>query len=72
MKLKTDKMKLHFDATDVGAWLIIVICGVLMGLGVDGDVKSIMAISAGWAFRKPINNVAKKAGQGARDKIEVE
>jgi hypothetical protein len=33
---------------------IIVICGALLVCGIDGEVKSILAMAAAWAFRGAI------------------
>lgn len=35
---------------DVGAIIIIIATAVLIGLGIDSEVKSILAMAAGWAF----------------------
>lgn len=36
------------------ALAIIVLCGALMLLRIDGEVKGIMAVAAGWAFRSQV------------------
>lgn len=36
------------------ALVIIVLCGALMLLKIDGEVKGIMAVAAGWAFRSQV------------------
>lgn len=53
-------MKFTVDATDIAAYLIIIGCIVLLVLHIDGEVKSILALAAGWAFRKPIIATANK------------
>ena len=35
---------------EVAAIILIIGCLVLLGLGVDGEVKSILVMAAGWAF----------------------
>ena len=35
---------------DIIAVLVVTICGVLMGLGIDGEVKSILALVVGYYF----------------------
>lgn len=47
-------MKFNLDPTDIAAYLIIAGCFALMFCGIDGEVKSILAVAAGWAFRRPI------------------
>lgn len=47
-----------FSASDITAWLIIVGCFLLLILGVDGEVKVLLAAAGGWAFRKPLKNSA--------------
>lgn len=32
------------------ALVLVVGCLILMGLGIDGEVKSILTVAAGWAF----------------------
>lgn len=51
---------MKIDATDIAAYIIIIGCLILIGFGLDGEVKSILAVAAGWAFRKPIKNGVKK------------
>jgi hypothetical protein len=31
--------------------LIIIVCALLLWAGIDGDVKAILAIAAGWIFK---------------------
>lgn len=51
---------MKIDATDIAAYIIIVGCFILIGCGIDGEVKSILCLAAGWAFRKPIKNGINK------------
>jgi len=48
---------MKIDATDIAAYLIIVGCFLLLVLGIDSEVKSLLAVAAGWAFRKPIRKL---------------
>lgn len=49
-----------FDSSDIAAYMIIIICALLLWHGLNGEVKSILALAAGWAFRRPIaNGIAK-------------
>lgn len=41
-------MKDYID--EVIALILVVGCFVLIGLGIDGEVKSILTIAAGWVF----------------------
>lgn len=43
---------------DVCALIIIVGCFVLVGFGVDGEVKAILGLSAGYIFGKHRNGIA--------------
>jgi len=54
---------MKIDATDIAAYLIIVGCFTLLILNIDGEVKSILALAAGWAFRKPVVNAASSVGK---------
>jgi len=58
-------MKIRIDATDIAAYLVIVGCIALMACRIDGEVKSILAMAAGWAFRRPIAN----GGSAAVEKV---
>ena len=58
-------MNLNINATDIAAYLLIIGCFILIGLGLDGEVKSILAMAAGWAFRKPIKNGINKVKGGS-------
>lgn len=51
---------MKIDATDIAAYIIIVGCLFLIGFGIDGEVKTILGLAAGWAFRKPIKNGINK------------
>ena len=62
-------MKLKIDATDITAWLIIIGCIVLMAAHIDGEVKSILTMAAGWAVRKPITNGASSTARVVKKKI---
>ena len=57
---------MKIDATDIAAYLIIIGCFVLIGLGIDGEVKSILCLAAGWAFRKPVKNGINKIKGGSQ------
>ena len=39
---------------------IIVICGILMGAGIDSEVKSVFIMAAGWAFYGSVRAVKAK------------
>lgn len=41
-------MKIEFD--QVAALVVFVVCGLLLFLGVDGEVKSAMTIAVGFLF----------------------
>ena len=48
---------------EVAALVIIVGCILMMCLGVDHEVKSILALAAGWAFGGGYARVTKKGGK---------
>lgn len=45
---------------DIAALLIICICGLLMLLGIDSEVKSVFLIAAGWAFGRGKHAITRK------------
>ena len=47
---------MKLDPTDIAAYIIIIGCFALIFCGIDGEVKSILCVAAGWAFRRPIRN----------------
>lgn len=40
-------------------FLIIITCGVLLISGIDGEVKSILALAAGWIFKSGYKKVKR-------------
>jgi hypothetical protein len=47
---------------EVAALVIIVGCIVLIACHIDGEVKSILAGAAAWAFKGGYDRVSKKGG----------
>lgn len=47
---------------EVAALVIIVGCIVLIACRIDGEVKSILAMAAAWAFKRGFDRVKKKGG----------
>lgn len=46
----------------VVAVILVVGCLVLLGLGIDGEVKGILCLAGGWAFGKGYINIRKPGG----------
>lgn len=44
------------------ALLIISICGILLVMGIDGEVKAILTLAAGWIFGSGSMNIVRKRG----------
>jgi hypothetical protein len=42
------------------AILVVVICGILMGLHINGEVKGVFSLAAGWAFGRGYQTVKAK------------
>jgi len=47
-------MKISVDGKDILAWIIVIGCIILIAFGIDTEVKSILAVAAGFAFGRPI------------------
>ena len=52
----------HMDM--IIAPILVVGCLVLIGLGIDGEVKAILAMAAGWTFKGGYN--ASKTSKGGK------
>lgn len=52
-------MKIEFD--QVICLVIILIAAIMMALGIDGEMKSILTVAAGWAFGSGYQARHKKA-----------
>jgi hypothetical protein len=42
--------------------LLITFCFILLCLGIDGEVKSILAVAAGWAFKASYDRTQGSGG----------
>lgn len=60
------------DSSDIAAYIIICGCLGLLFCGFDGEIKSILAIAAGWAFRRPIVNGVSTINKNKKSCIKEE
>ena len=42
------------------ALVLMVICGILLGMGIDGEVKAILTLAAGWIFGSGSKNIYRR------------
>lgn len=45
-------MKIFKDSEDICAVIIVVGCIVLLAMGINGEIKGILGVAAGWIFGK--------------------
>ena len=48
---------------DILVALVIIVCMVLLLTGIDGEVKAILALAAGWIFRRGYTTIKHKGGR---------
>lgn len=48
---------------ELAALVLIVGCLILIACRIDGEVKSILALAAGWAFKGGYDRTVKKGGK---------
>jgi len=39
------------------ALVVVIIAAVLLGVGIDSEVKSVLAMAAAWAFGRTVSNL---------------
>lgn len=47
---------------EVAALVLIIGCIILLATGIDGEVKSILAMAAAWAFKGGFDRTKKRRG----------
>jgi len=56
-------MRVFRDAEDICAVIIVLGCIVLLVIGIDGEIKGILGVAAGWIFGKGFMEIKNKGGK---------